>query len=615
MGLSSVNLPSPAKSIDTVVLELPFFDDFSDYEGFPASSRWLTNQAFVGKNYARQAPTIGMVTLDALDSHGDLYPHASTNPFAADTLASQVIRLDSLRGTLNRALHPGDSIVLSFFFLPGGWYGNPLDRVGNMPSVEDSLFLDFYCAVDSTWRVAWATPGFAADTTGVHSHWPWKFVSVKIDDPIFFTDRFQFRFRNYASLDDNPKSGIAGNCDQWNIDYIYLNINRTLGDSLFRDIAFVEQAPSMLREYQAMPARQYTAAEMKSRLEMSIVNRYNQTLASSYGYHVYDEAGNQVGNYDGGLENIPAFFPDGRYQTMPVHSTPPVNFSFPSMAQHASYRVVHTVREGVSGDNRPANDTVLFYQHFTNYLAYDDGTPENGYGVTKTGPTTGRMWIACRYRLNQPDTLTAVDLFFNRTRGGENENSHFLLSVWSCNNGLPGTLLYQNKNRYTPQFDGLNKYHRYKLDNPVVVSDTIFVGFEQLSTEFINLGFDRNTDSRSHTYYRVTNEWMQSIWTGSIMMRPCFGESALVGIDEAVAEPPAVEIYPNPVRDVLNIRLDSNPCSHQMHITIMDINGRVIKQMPFSERISLGNLSAGVYILHIIDTNSNLRTVKKLIKL
>ena len=90
-----------------------------------------------------------------------------------------------------------------------------------------------------------------------------------------------------------------------------------------------------------------------------------------------------------------------------------------------------------------------------------------------------------------------------------------MLCVWSCQNGIPGELLYRDDTRYKPYFDGLNRYHRYKLDNPVVVSDTIFVGFEQQTTDFINLGFDRNTDSRRQTFYRVSNEWMQSIWTGS----------------------------------------------------------------------------------------------------
>ena len=70
--LSSANIPTAAKSTDTAILELPFFDDFADYEGLPDAKRWLNSQAFVNKDFAPQPPTIGMATLDALDANGNL---------------------------------------------------------------------------------------------------------------------------------------------------------------------------------------------------------------------------------------------------------------------------------------------------------------------------------------------------------------------------------------------------------------------------------------------------------------------------------------------------------------------------------------------------------------
>ena len=89
--LSSAARPQGAKNSDTIVTELPFFDDFAEYEGLPDPKRWLTNQAYVNKDYAPEAPTIGVATLDALDAYGNLYPHASSNLFSADTLASQIV--------------------------------------------------------------------------------------------------------------------------------------------------------------------------------------------------------------------------------------------------------------------------------------------------------------------------------------------------------------------------------------------------------------------------------------------------------------------------------------------------------------------------------------------
>ncbi len=607
--LSSANRPSPRKSTDTLTLELPFFDDFSNYEGLPSPARWLTYDAFVNKDYAPEPPTIGIVTLDALNQQGDLYPNASTNIFSADTLTSQRIRLDSITGIYNRKLQPSDSVCLSFFYLPGGWYGNMWERVGNTPSQQDSLFLECYAAADSQWHIVWATGGFDADTAGRSSRWPWRFACIAIDDPIFFNKQFQFRFRNYASLDPNPKSGISGNCDQWNIDYIFLNYNRHHADSLFRDVAFVERAPSMLKNYRAMPAKQFVPSDMADQVAVRIVNRYNQTLASNYSYTVYDENDNIIGNYNGGYENIPAFFPNGSYQQMAVHSNPPVNFVYPVAGAPVEFRVVHVVREGVGGDNHICNDTMELRQTFSNYYAYDDGVPENGYGLTATG---SRLWFAQRYALNTEDTLTAVDLYFNRTRNNENANIQFQLCIWKSRNGKPGELIYKDDTRLHPEFDGMNRYHRYPLGNPQTLNDTIFVGIEQLSTDFINLGFDRSNDARQQTYYRTGNEWMQSILSGAVMMRPVFGSHALVGIENPPSFALEFSCSPNPTHGQLHIRWD-NGTTDQLIITIFDMQGRRRMHLPFSPSIDLSALPNGVYLLCIEDVASRQQARHKII--
>ena len=608
--LSSAPRHHMPKSNDTLLLELPFFDDFSNYEGIPSPKRWLSFDAFVNKDYAPEPPTVGMVTLDALNKEGNLYPHASTNLFSADTLASQIIRLDSITSTHHK-LQPSDSVYLSFFFLPGGWYGNMWERVGSAPSPQDSLFLEFYAPSDSQWHTVWCSGGFDADTSGMQSRWPWHFVSIPIVDTRFFTKSFQFRFRNYASLDANPKNGIAGNCDQWNIDYVYLHFNRQISDSIFRDIAFVERAPSMLKHYYAMPANQFAPSDMADQLAMKIVNRYNQTLASSYAYTVYDEDNNNIGSYDGGFENIVPFFPNGNYQQMTVHCAPPVNFTYPVTGVPAEFHVVHVVREGVGGDNHVCNDTLEFTQKFSNYYAYDDGVPENGYGLTATG---SRLWLAQRYDLRLEDTLTAVDLYFNRTRNDENTDIPFQICIWSAEHGKPGALLYKENTRMQPEFDGMNRYHRYLLSEPQVVSDTIFVGFEQLNTDFINLGFDRSNDAREFLYYRTGNEWLQSILSGAVMMRPVFRNPDLVGIDDrpTLSANMDVTVFPNPTKGMLHLRCNDIQ-SEQLTITLFDMHGKRVLQQDFAPSLNVESLPAGVYLLQIENKQNRQRSMHKII--
>ena len=591
---------------DTAALQLPFFDDFSNYTGSPRSANWSSRHAFVNTDYAPQSPTIGMVTLDAIDAAGNLYAHASSSKFPADTLLSRTIRLDSVSSPVRRRLSAADSIALSFYYLPGGWYGPMWERVGDGPGTEDSLILEFYNFPDDRWERVWSVPGFAVDTAGLVTHWPWRYAYVKIADSRFLNRHFRFRFRNLASFDSNPKYGMVGNGDQWNIDYVYLDYKRTAADSLQRDVAFVGKAPSMLKLYQAMPYRQFASSDMADSLNIGIVNRYRQTLASTYSFSVFDESDSNVYTYDGGYENIVSFYPSGQYQRSALHASPHPAFSFPQLNAPRRFTVEHVVTEGVGGDLHRENDTMRFTQIFDNYYAYDDGTPENGFGVNTSGSVS---YTACRFDLRVADTLTAVDLFFNRTRGGENEHVPFSLCVWSNDNGRPGTLLYSDEQTCYPEFEGMNRYHRYPLSRPLRVKDTVFVGFVQRSSAFINLGFDRGTDSRQMNFSRYDADWHASFLRGSLMLRPVFGKSDVAGILSS-GDIPQVSIVPNPVHNSFSLRGVDGLAA--VRYTIFDMQGRPVRRGTYSGVISSAGIEPGLYVLRI-ESDSAATVILKLI--
>jgi len=67
-------------------ISLPFIDDFAKSVGLPDSSLWLDNMAFINVSYPDSAPSIGVATLDAINSSGIIYENASSLPFSADTL-------------------------------------------------------------------------------------------------------------------------------------------------------------------------------------------------------------------------------------------------------------------------------------------------------------------------------------------------------------------------------------------------------------------------------------------------------------------------------------------------------------------------------------------------
>jgi hypothetical protein len=139
--------------------------------------------------------------------------------------------------------------------------------------------------------------------------------------------------------------------------------------------------------------------------------------------------------------------------------------------------------------------------------------------------------LACQFRLNVEDTLTAVRLYFNRTLNDENGDIRFLITVWDDAGGRPGNIIYQDSERRRPLFRGLNQYVQYNLEEPLVCSGTIYIGFEQTSADYINLGFDRNNDASSHVFFLTSASWQTSILRGALMLRPYFGQQALVSLD------------------------------------------------------------------------------------
>ena len=588
------------------VLQLPFFDDFSNYNGYPGSALWLDKYAFVNNAYAIYPPTVGVVTLDALNDLGDLHHNATTSQFGADTLTSAYIRLDSLFSPYKKAVTVDDSVYISFYFQPGGGYGPMWERIGNAPSNEDSIILEFRDVTNNKWNIVWASGGFELDTLYTNTGLFFKYVNILIMDSVYFSNRFQFRFRNYCSLDNTAKVGLAGNTDQWNIDYIYINSGRSNTDTATRDVAFVNPAKSFLKNYQAMPYRQYRDNDMKANSETTITNLYTTDLECNYSYIVENNNGTVIETYNGGHDNIPPFLPSGEYQTSEAHTTPPINFQFPVGSNSpASFTIKHIIKNGIAGDLHVENDTIIFKQIFDNYYAYDDGTPENGYGITST---SNNICIAYKFNLNTIDTITAVDIYFNQTMNNENSEIPFYITIWQDDNGKPGNEIYKSSTTLYPEFGTLNQYKRYVLERSVKVNGTIYVGFEQRSKNFINIGFDRNNDARQFIYYKTGLEWEQSILLGALMIRPYFGIKATLGIadNQHSTNNITAKIFPNPAKDIINIELQNSNINYEtLYTYIYDLHGKCIYQNRFSNTLNIKHLAQGTYIISIADNNNN----------
>ena len=122
---------------------------------------------------------------------------------------------------------------ISCFFIKQG--------LGNDPQLTDSLILEFSSNTDSLgntiWNTIWKKEG------GVLYEFK-KFVYV-FTDTNYLTDKFQFRFRNLAS--------VTGNFDHWNIDYVKLDEYQISADtSSLNDVSFFRKTPKILKRYREM---------------------------------------------------------------------------------------------------------------------------------------------------------------------------------------------------------------------------------------------------------------------------------------------------------------------------------------------------------------------------
>ncbi|MBP3253004.1 MAG: T9SS type A sorting domain-containing protein [Bacteroidales bacterium] len=571
---------------------LPLTDDFSSYTGIPDTALWVNYGCNVNTGYQFYPPSVGVVTMDILDSQGRIYEQANIYSFSADTLCSKSVRMDSLQEPTARKIELSDSVYLSFFIQPGGSMGNMWERIGSTPSVKDSVILQFYKSQQDTWNTVWSISGTDVETIYKQDSSYFIYVLLPLTDTSYFNSDFRFRFINYGSLDANPSYDYVTNKGQWNIDYIYLNVNRNWQDKYFRDISFVNPAVSLLKNYTSLPAKHYKPEYMKDSLQTVIVNLDSSALNSNYNFSIKDSEDNVLYSYNGGFENIYPYSKTHSFQTAQKHSNPALEFAFsPQPGKFSSYQITHVIQEGVGQDKLQSNDTVKFVQKFENYFAYDDATSESGFGIE---PVNSSM-LALGFDLLQTDTLYAVDIYFNAAFHDANMKP-FVINIYNATQdsvARPDKLLYST-GKMQPGFDSLDKYIRYYTEQPVVLpAGRFFVALQALSSTYLNIGLDQNNDARGNMFEKRANQWLDIFHRGAPMIRPYFGYST-IGIENLPAQTENITCMPNPAKDEIYITglQDNTP------VYIYSITGRLLIKTA-GNRVNVASLANGVYLVKV----------------
>ena len=300
-----------------------------------------------------------------------------------------------------------------------------------------------------------------------------------------------------------------------------------------------------------------------------------------------------------------------------IYRAPFNDFSFPAdfSAQNKVFQIKNYFSLIVSGglaaqDDRVKNDTVLSYQTFGSYYAYDDGSAEQGYGVQGIGSK-----LAHEFDIKKSDTLTAFQIYFNPIQNDLSAQS-FRLKVWS--NLSPETEIYsQVATAFTnPIYSNTNQFLNYDLDVPLILSAGIYYfGWEKISADYLNVGWDVNTNNKTKVHFNSSSIWQTSSFDGSLMLRPVFGTTPdpAVSIDEEILEDDFV-VYPNPTANTLYFKNNTSN-NDSYHIQLIDVYGKVIieTKSEISNKIDVTNITGGMYIVRLTNINTDKAALKKLI--
>ena len=580
-------------------LSLPFFDDFYQNEIFPNPGLWQDNFVFINTTYPKEAVTVGVASFDGTDANGKPY-NVNANPnlsLEADKLTSNPIDLDGLTSASN--------VFLSFYYLQSDF--------GERPVAPNDLLTVQFLDTTGNWNTVWQT---SADTV-----LRMRQVFLKVDS-VYLNPSFQFRFLAFGN--------VTGANDIWHVDYVKVDKDRdTAAEKNIKEMAYEFLPPSLLKNYYVMPYHQFDSTDLKDTISLFVRNSFiNATtdIVDFYEANVVNPPSN-IASFSGPSRD---FGPLTRNEIKYPKFNIPTDIIGDTITIKVDYRFDVSAEAGEPAKVL-ANNAVSHSQVFSNFYAYDDGTPERGYWL---GDESGYR-MAVKYWMRKPDTLQAIKMQLFPVRA-DNALARFSVCVWK-NFGLrsvynPNDLIYRQPNLKLQDLisefgvDTINGYYYAPLKPefvlngatfPLILSDTFAIGLIVDNPNSLTVGYDRNNNQSFFNYYVDVNseKWTRSTFPGTMIINPVVGKGLppyLTPVKETKSTRYDVKIYPNPARDQLFIE----GITENSLVELFALNGSLVKQFQLAQSgfISVNELPAATFVIKITNLKTSQTGVAKFVK-
>lgn len=565
-------------------ITLPFWDDFSTSIGKLDTTWWTVGsqqQVLIKSGIGIDPPSLGVVTFNGVNVIGQPYLPSPTDG-GVDSLVSQYIDLTQVPSNLR------NTVYLSFFYQFKG--------LGEAPEEEDSLIL-YFKNLDGSWDKMWPTnPGDNYNTD------PTAFTQVftQANNAKYYHSEFQFMFKAFGRQN--------GWMDNWLVDYVYMNKNRTATDNSYLDRSFTSLPSSIFDQYTAIPFDEFVAAVDKETLftttNINIRNLEQFIQSIQYDVTLYNASDSSV--IDNVIANKSEVINPFSYNTLIVDPINPslIDPSLDSIFLSLEYFISDTADtllleidengDSIYYDNIDlrVNDIAKKQFNLHNYYAYDDGTAEYAAGINQP---LGRL--AVQFEVVVGKYLNQIDIYFPNAQGVQS-GTPLELFVLNDFEGNENSLLLTSN--IAISHTGINEFIEFKLPTPIFVTDTFFIGFTSLSSnqEWLAIGLDKNTDSSDKIFVNTDGNWVPNTTVkGSLMMRPHFtSETPILGL-----EPKSnfgINTYPNPSKGRLIIEGEFNS------IRLVDLLGKPVPYRMISNSELQFTVNKSQIIILLVETST-----------